>query len=93
MLLRSFGAMWGLRGIDCRAYGFAATAEPELKTQARLDLANFYMARAMYPEAKAVLDLAIGDAAVQSAIARRAYLPRSVAAAMTSRARPAKFRK
>ncbi|SDJ76890.1 hypothetical protein SAMN05444171_0761 [Bradyrhizobium lablabi] len=35
----------------------AAIAEPELKTQARLDLANFYMARAMYQEARGVTNL------------------------------------
>lgn len=35
----------------------AATAEPEQKTQARLDLANFYMARAMYQEARGVTNL------------------------------------
>ncbi len=35
----------------------AANAEPEQKTQARLDLANFYMARAMYQEARGVTNL------------------------------------
>jgi hypothetical protein len=35
----------------------AATAEPEQKTQSRLDLANFYMARAMYHEARGVTNL------------------------------------
>ncbi|MEP6840982.1 MAG: tetratricopeptide repeat protein, partial [Bradyrhizobium sp.] len=35
----------------------AAVAEPEQKTQARLDLANFYMARAMYQEARGVTNL------------------------------------
>ena len=35
----------------------AAEAEPEQKTQARLDLANFYMARAMYHEARGVTNL------------------------------------
>jgi hypothetical protein len=35
----------------------AAIAEPEQKTQARLDLANFYMARAMYQEARGVTNL------------------------------------
>lgn len=35
----------------------AGTAEPEQKTQARLDLANFYMARAMYQEARGVTNL------------------------------------
>jgi hypothetical protein len=35
----------------------AATAEPEQKTRSRLDLANFYMARAMYQEARGVTNL------------------------------------
>ena len=35
----------------------AGTAEPEQKTQARLDLANFYMARGMYHEARGVTNL------------------------------------
>jgi len=35
----------------------AGTAEPEQKTLARLDLANFYMARAMYQEARGVTNL------------------------------------
>lgn len=35
----------------------AANAEPEQKTQSRLDLANFYMARAMYQEARGVTNL------------------------------------
>ena len=40
----------------------AASAEAEQRTPARLDLARFYMARGMYPEAKGVLDLTLGDA-------------------------------
>ena len=35
----------------------AAVAEPEQKTQARLDLADFYMAHAMYQEARGVTNL------------------------------------
>jgi tetratricopeptide (TPR) repeat protein len=35
--------------------------EPERRTPARLNLARFYVARSMYPEAKAVLDLALAD--------------------------------
>ena len=31
-------------------------AEPDQRMPARLDLARFYMARGLYPEAKAVLD-------------------------------------
>jgi tetratricopeptide (TPR) repeat protein len=40
----------------------AASASSEQRTPARLDLARFYMARAMYPEAKGVLDLTLGEA-------------------------------
>jgi tetratricopeptide (TPR) repeat protein/outer membrane biosynthesis protein TonB len=37
----------------------AAAAEPDRRTPARIDLARFYLSRAMYPEAKGVLDLAL----------------------------------
>jgi tetratricopeptide (TPR) repeat protein len=40
----------------------AATADPDQRTPARIDLARFYLAREMYPEAKGVLDLALVDA-------------------------------
>ena len=40
----------------------AARASAEQRTPARLDLARFYMSRGMYPEAKGVLDLALGEA-------------------------------
>jgi hypothetical protein len=40
----------------------AAAAEPDRRMRARLDLAGFYMSRAMYPEAKGVLDLALAAA-------------------------------
>jgi tetratricopeptide (TPR) repeat protein len=40
----------------------AAALEPEQRTPVRIDLARFYMARGMYPEAKAVLDLVLADA-------------------------------
>ena len=40
----------------------AASASAEQRTPARLDLARFYMARGMYPEAKGVLDLVLGEA-------------------------------
>ena len=40
----------------------AGAAEPEQRTPARIDLARFYMSRAMYPEAKGALDLALSDA-------------------------------
>ena len=39
----------------------AAAAEPNRRTPARVDLARFYLARAMYPEAKGILDLALAD--------------------------------
>jgi tetratricopeptide (TPR) repeat protein len=39
-----------------------AAAEPDQRTPARIDLARFYLARAMYPEAKGVLDLVLADA-------------------------------
>ncbi|MGJ4944994.1 tetratricopeptide repeat protein [Bradyrhizobium sp. HKCCYLS1011] len=39
----------------------SATAEPEQRAQARLALARFYMARAMYPEARGVTNLMISD--------------------------------
>jgi tetratricopeptide (TPR) repeat protein len=40
----------------------AAAADPEQRAPARVDLARFYLARGMYPEAKSILDLAIVDA-------------------------------
>jgi tetratricopeptide (TPR) repeat protein len=40
----------------------AASATAEQRAPARLDLARFYMARGMYPEAKGVLDLMLGEA-------------------------------
>jgi tetratricopeptide (TPR) repeat protein len=39
----------------------AASAEPERRSQARLDLARFYMARSMYPEARGVTNLILSD--------------------------------
>jgi tetratricopeptide (TPR) repeat protein len=39
-----------------------ATAEPDLRPQARLDLARFYMARGMYYEAKGETEAALADA-------------------------------
>jgi tetratricopeptide (TPR) repeat protein len=39
----------------------AASAGDTKRTAPRLDLARFYLARDMYPEAKAVLDLALGE--------------------------------
>jgi tetratricopeptide (TPR) repeat protein len=40
----------------------AAALEPEQRTPVRIDLARFYMARGMYQEAKAVLDMVLADA-------------------------------
>jgi tetratricopeptide (TPR) repeat protein len=40
----------------------AAAAEPESRSQARLDLARFYMSRGMYSEAKGVTNLILSDA-------------------------------
>jgi hypothetical protein len=40
----------------------AAAVEADQRTPARIDLARFYMSRAMYVEAKAVLDLVLADA-------------------------------
>jgi tetratricopeptide (TPR) repeat protein len=39
----------------------AASAEPDRRSQARLDLARFYMARSMYPEARGVTNLILSD--------------------------------
>ena len=39
----------------------SAAAEPERRAQARLALARFYMARAMYPEARGVTNLMMSD--------------------------------
>ena len=39
----------------------AAVAAPEQKAQARIDLANFYMSRGMYQEARGVTNLIISD--------------------------------
>ncbi len=40
----------------------AAGAQGDQRSQARIDLARFYMARGMYPEAKGVADLALAEA-------------------------------
>ena len=39
----------------------AASAAPDQRPQARLDLARFYMARSMYPEARGVTNLILSD--------------------------------
>src|SRR6202020_254641 len=43
------------------AAGAAASAGPEQRMSAQVDLARFYMARAMFPEAVGVLNLALSD--------------------------------
>jgi tetratricopeptide (TPR) repeat protein len=43
------------------AAGAAATAAPDRRMSARVDLARFYMSRGLYPEAVGVLDLALLD--------------------------------
>src|SRR5581483_926897 len=43
------------------AAGTAMTAGPEQRMLAQVDLARFYMARGMYPEAVGVLNLALAD--------------------------------
>ena len=40
----------------------AGMVEPDQRTQARIDLARFFMSRGMYPEAKGAADLALADA-------------------------------
>jgi tetratricopeptide (TPR) repeat protein len=40
----------------------ASQAEPNMRNAARIDLARFYMARGMYPEAKGAADLVLADA-------------------------------
>jgi hypothetical protein len=40
----------------------AAAAAPDQRAAARVDMARFYLARGMYPEAKGVLDLVLADA-------------------------------
>jgi tetratricopeptide (TPR) repeat protein len=39
----------------------AAAAEPEQRAQARMNLARFYMARGMYPEAKGAIEFLLAD--------------------------------
>jgi len=39
----------------------AAAAEPEQRAQARMNLARFYMARGMYPEAKGMIEFLLAD--------------------------------
>ena len=52
-----------------------AAAEPDQRPQARLELARFYMARGMYPEAKAVTEniLADGGPKVEESVVRTVH--------------------
>jgi tetratricopeptide (TPR) repeat protein len=65
----------------------AAAAEPDARTPARIDLARFYMARGMYQEAKAVLDLTLADAKPGSEDSA-ALIVHSVASILTGRPGP-----
>jgi tetratricopeptide (TPR) repeat protein len=62
----------------------AAAAAPNQRLAPRLDLARFYIARAMYPEAKGVLDVALGDEH-KSAESMAALVLRAVAEVMMNR--------
>jgi tetratricopeptide (TPR) repeat protein len=62
----------------------AAAAAPNQRLAPRLDLARFYMARGMYPEAKGVLDVALGDER-KSAESMAALVLRAVAEVMMNR--------
>ncbi|MBN8958521.1 MAG: tetratricopeptide repeat protein [Rhizobiales bacterium] len=61
----------------------AAEAPTERRASARLGLAQFYMARAMYPEAKAVLDVTIADTAPDDAVLPAALVLRGVTAILS----------
>jgi hypothetical protein len=61
----------------------AAEAPTERRASARLNLAQFYMARAMYPEAKAILDVTIADVAPDDAAMSAALVLRGVTAILS----------
>jgi tetratricopeptide (TPR) repeat protein len=61
-----------------------AAREPDQRTPARIDLARFYMARAFYPEAKAVLDMVLADAK-PDAVDPAALIVHSVASILMGR--------
>jgi tetratricopeptide (TPR) repeat protein len=52
-----------------------AAAEPDQRAQARLDLARFYVARGMYPEAKAECEVILADASpkVEESVVRMVH--------------------
>jgi tetratricopeptide (TPR) repeat protein len=54
-------AIYGERQSELIAAAAAAAAAPNKRTSQRLDLARFYIARDMYPEAKGVLDVVLGE--------------------------------
>ncbi|MFZ0375059.1 MAG: tetratricopeptide repeat protein, partial [Xanthobacteraceae bacterium] len=62
----------------------AAAAPPQQRLAPRLALARFYIARGMYPEAKGVLDVALGDER-KSAESMTALVLRAVAEVMMNR--------
>jgi tetratricopeptide (TPR) repeat protein len=62
----------------------AAAAAPHQRLAPRLELARFYIARGMYPEAKGVLDVALGDES-KSAESIAALVLRAVAEVMMNR--------
>jgi tetratricopeptide (TPR) repeat protein len=62
----------------------AAAAEPGQRAPARIDLARFYLARGMYPEARCLLDLALADAK-RGREDPVALIVHSVASALTGR--------
>ncbi len=63
--------------------GAAAAAPPERRSMARLDLARFYLTRAFYPEARAVLDVTLSDAAVADDVKAAALVLRGIAAILS----------
>ncbi len=62
----------------------AAAAGPDQRASARVDMARFYLARGMYPEAKGVLDLVLADAK-RGEEDPAALIVHSVASALTGR--------
>ncbi|MGC1541962.1 MAG: tetratricopeptide repeat protein, partial [Xanthobacteraceae bacterium] len=62
----------------------AAAAPPHQRLAPRLELARFYIARGMYPEAKGVLDIALADES-KSAESTAALVLRAVAEVMMNR--------
>jgi hypothetical protein len=61
----------------------AADAPPEKRADARIGLARFYLAREMYPEARAILDVTLADAAPDDDAIPAAMVLRGIAALMS----------